>query len=118
QISRSSPELSLTLGGTAAEILRRAFRIGRDLLLIHKFDALILGAGAAGLLFAIEASKRGRRVAVLERADRIGKKILISVGGRFNFATHHGRPKNYTPAIEHSANAASALSTPADFIVL
>jgi len=48
---------------------------------MHKFDVLVLGAGAAGLLCAIEAGKRGRRVAVLERADRIGKKILISGGG-------------------------------------
>ncbi|MGD0908595.1 MAG: FAD-dependent oxidoreductase, partial [Candidatus Acidiferrales bacterium] len=42
----------------------------------HKFDAVILGAGAAGLMCAIEAGKRGRRVAVLERADGPGKKIL------------------------------------------
>src|SRR4029077_20811733 len=101
QISRSSPELSLTLGGTAAEILRRAFRIGRDLLLIHKFEALILGAGAAGLLCAIEASKRGRRVAVLERAERIGKKILISGGGRCNFTNLHCRPENFISANPH-----------------
>ena len=44
---------------------------------MRKFDALVLGGGAAGLLCAIEAGKRGRRVAVLEHADRIGKKILI-----------------------------------------
>ena len=46
----------------------------------QSFDALILGGGAAGLMCAIEAGKRGRRVAVLERADRPGKKILISGG--------------------------------------
>ena len=51
----------------------------------HNFDAIILGAGAAGLMCAIEAGKRGRRVAVLEHADRPGKKILISGGGRCNF---------------------------------
>lgn len=48
----------------------------------HKFDALILGAGAAGLMCAVEAGKRGRRVAVIEHADRPGKKILISGGGQ------------------------------------
>ena len=46
----------------------------------HSFDALILGGGAAGLMCAIEAGKRGRLVAVLDHADRLGKKILISGG--------------------------------------
>ena len=49
------------------------------------FDVIVLGGGAAGLMCAIEAGKRGRRVAVLEHADRVGKKILISGGGRCNF---------------------------------
>ena len=48
----------------------------------QSFDALILGGGAAGLMCAIEAGKRGRRVAILEHADRLGKKILISGGGQ------------------------------------
>ena len=52
--------------------------------LSQKYDALILGAGAAGLMCAMEAGKRGRRVAVLELAERPGKKILISGGGRCN----------------------------------
>jgi len=86
--------------------------------LIHKFDALILGAGAAGLLCAIEAGKRGRRVAVLERADRIGKKILISGGGRCNFTNLHCRPENFISANEHFARSALARYTPADFIAL
>ena len=51
----------------------------------QSFDVLILGGGAAGLMAAIEAGRRGRRVAVLERAERPGKKILISGGGRCNF---------------------------------
>ena len=85
---------------------------------MHKFDALILGAGAAGLLCAIEAGKRGRRVAVLERADRIGKKILISGGGRCNFTNLHCRPENFFSANEHFAKSALARYTPADFTAL
>ncbi len=86
--------------------------------LTHKFDALILGAGAAGLFCASEAGKRGRRVAVLERADRIGKKILISGGGRCNFTNIHCRPENFISANEHFAKSALARYTPADFIAL
>src|SRR5256712_13060268 len=83
-----------------------------------KFDALVLGAGAAGLLCAIEAGKRGRRVAVLEHADRIGKKILISGGGRCNFSNIHCQPENFISANEHFAKSALARYTPADFIAL
>jgi predicted Rossmann fold flavoprotein len=86
--------------------------------LIHRFDALILGAGAAGLLCAIEAGKRGRRVAVLEHAERIGKKILISGGGRCNFTNLHCRPENFISANEHFAKSALSRYTPADFIAL
>ena len=86
--------------------------------MIHKFDALILGAGAAGLLCAVEAGKRGRRVAVLERADSIGKKILISGGGRCNFTNIHCQPDNFISANEHFAKSALTRYTPADFIAL
>jgi len=86
--------------------------------LIHKFDALILGAGAAGLLCAVEAGKRGRRVAVLERADGIGKKILISGGGRCNFTNIHCQLDNFISANEHFAKSALTRYTPADFIAL
>jgi predicted Rossmann fold flavoprotein len=86
--------------------------------LIHQFDALILGGGAAGLFCAMEAGKRGRRVAVLEHADRIGKKILISGGGRCNFTNLHCRPENFISANEHFAKSALARYTPADFIAL
>jgi len=84
----------------------------------HTFDAVILGAGAAGLLCAIEAGKRGRRVAVLEHADRIGKKILISGGGRCNFTNIHCTPENFLSANAHFAKSALARYTPADFIAL
>jgi predicted Rossmann fold flavoprotein len=85
---------------------------------IHKFDALILGAGAAGLMCAIEAGKRGRHVAVLERAERIGKKILISGGGRCNFTNLHCDPENFLSANPHFAKSALARYTPEDFIAL
>jgi|ERR1700719_3161308 len=85
---------------------------------MRKFDALVLGGGAAGLLCAIEAGKRGRRVAVLEHADRVGKKILISGGGRCNFTNIHCQPDNFISANEHFAKSALARYTPADFIAL
>jgi len=86
--------------------------------LIHKFDALILGGGAAGLMCAIEAGRRGRRVAVLERADRLGKKILISGGGRCNFTNLHCSAENFISANPHFAKSALARYTPEDFIAL
>jgi predicted Rossmann fold flavoprotein len=85
---------------------------------MRQFDGLVLGGGAAGLLCAIEAGKRGRRVAVLEHADRIGKKILISGGGRCNFTNIHCQPENFISANEHFAKSALARYTPADFIAL
>ncbi len=84
----------------------------------HPYDVLIIGAGAAGLLCAIEAAKRGRRVAVLEHADRIGKKILISGGGRCNFTNLHSQPQNFLSANPHFAKSALARYSPADFIAL
>jgi len=56
---------------------------------------VILGAGAAGLMCAIEAGRRGLRVALLERAEKAGKKILISGGGRCNFTNLHCGPENF-----------------------
>jgi predicted Rossmann fold flavoprotein len=84
--------------------------------MVRKFDAVVLGAGAAGLLCAIEAGKRGRRVAVLERSERAGKKILISGGGRCNFTNLYCQPKNFISANPHFAKSALARYTPADFI--
>ena len=86
--------------------------------MIPSFDALILGGGAAGLMCAMEAGKRGRRVAILEHADRLGKKILISGGGRCNFTNIHCRPENFLSANPHFAKSALARYTPADFIAL
>jgi predicted Rossmann fold flavoprotein len=86
--------------------------------MIRQFDALILGGGAAGLMCALEAGKRGRRVAVIERAERAGKKILISGGGRCNFTNIHCAPENFISANPHFAKSALARYTPSDFIAL
>src|ERR1700716_1710164 len=67
---------------------------------------------------AIEAGKRGRRVAVLERSDRLGKKILISGGGRCNFTNLHCQPENFISTNPHFAKSALARYAPADFIAL
>src|SRR3954463_15884610 len=83
-----------------------------------EFDVIILGAGAAGLMCALEAGKRGRRIAVLERAERVGKKILISGGGRCNFTNIHCRAENFLSANAHFAKSALARYTPADFLAL
>jgi predicted Rossmann fold flavoprotein len=84
----------------------------------HSFDVLIVGGGAAGLMCAIEAGKRGRRVAVLEHADRLGKKILISGGGRCNFTNLYCGPQNFLSSNPHFAKSALARYTPSDFIAL
>ena len=84
----------------------------------HRFDVLILGGGAAGLMAAIEAGRRGRQVAVIERAERAGKKILISGGGRCNFTNLNTQPDNFLSVNPHFAKSALARYTPADFIRL
>jgi hypothetical protein len=86
--------------------------------LSRHFDVLVLGAGAAGLFCAAEAGKRGRRVVVLERSEKPGKKILISGGGRCNFTNIYCTPKNFLSANPHFAKSALARYTPADFIEL
>ena len=84
----------------------------------HEYDAIILGAGAAGLMCAIEAGKRGRRCAVLDLAERPGKKILISGGGRCNFTNIHCRPENFLSGNPHFAKSALARYTAQDFLAL
>ena len=84
----------------------------------RKYDVIILGAGAAGLMCATEAGKRGRRVLVLERGDRLGRKILISGGGRCNFTNLHTNSENFLSANRHFAKSALARYTPADFVRL
>ena len=82
------------------------------------YDAIILGGGAAGLMCAAEAGKRGRRVLVLERAEAPGKKILISGGGRCNFTNLYTAPDRYLSANPHFAKSALSRYTAQDFIDL
>lgn len=83
------------------------------------YDVIVIGGGAAGLMCAIEAGKRGRRVVVIEHAERLGKKILISGGGRCNFTNVGATAANYiTSGSPHFCKSALARFTSADFIAL
>ena len=84
----------------------------------QRTDVLILGGGAAGLMCAFEAGRRGRSVIVLDHADRIGKKILISGGGRCNFTNLHTRAENFLSENSHFAKSTLARFTPADMVAL
>ncbi len=86
--------------------------------LAEQFDVVIIGAGAAGMMAAIEAGKRGRRVAVLDHAKAPGEKIRISGGGRCNFTNIHASPKNFLSVNPHFCKSALARYTPHDFIAL
>src|SRR4051812_14667352 len=81
-------------------------------------DVIIIGAGAAGLMCAIEAGKRGRKVLVLEHNERIGKKILISGGGRCNFTNLHTKADNYLSTHPDFCKSALSRYTPRHFIDL
>ena len=81
-------------------------------------DAIVLGAGAAGLMCAAVAGQRGRRVLVLDHADAPGKRILISGGGRCNFTNVATVPERFLSANPHYARSALSRYTPADFIAL
>ncbi|MBV1917082.1 MAG: NAD(P)/FAD-dependent oxidoreductase, partial [Sphingomonadaceae bacterium] len=82
------------------------------------FDAIILGAGAAGLMCAAQAGLRGRRCLVIERAEKPGKKILISGGGRCNFTNIHTAADRYLSANPHFAKSALSRYAPHDFLAL
>ena len=82
------------------------------------YDAIILGGGAAGLMCAAEAGKRGRRVVVLESADRPGNKILISGGGRCNFTNLDVAPDRYISVNPHFAKSALSRFTAQDFLAM
>ena len=81
-------------------------------------DVIVIGGGAAGLMCALTAGRRGRRVLVLEHANRCGKKILMSGGGRCNFTNTGTTPANFLSANPHFCKSALARYTPADFIGL
>ena len=81
-----------------------------------EWDVIVIGAGAAGLMCAISAGARGRRVLVLDHANKVGKKILMSGGGRCNFTNTGTTPAQYLSANPHFCKSALARYTPADFI--
>jgi predicted Rossmann fold flavoprotein len=82
------------------------------------FDALVIGGGAAGLMCALTAGQRGRRVLVVEHANRVGKKILMSGGGRCNFTNTGTTPANFLSTNPHFCKSALARYTPFDFIAM
>ena len=81
-------------------------------------DVIIIGAGAAGLMCAIEAGKRGRSVLLLDHSDKIGKKIRISGGGRCNFTNRNANSSNFISQNPHFCKSALARYSPTDFISL
>ncbi|HEX6183928.1 MAG TPA: NAD(P)/FAD-dependent oxidoreductase [Pyrinomonadaceae bacterium] len=83
-----------------------------------RVDVIVIGGGAAGLMCAFEAGRRGRRVVVLEHNERVGRKIEISGGGRCNFTNVETAPGNFISRNPHFAKSALARYTPADFVAL
>jgi predicted Rossmann fold flavoprotein len=84
----------------------------------QSFDVVVLGAGAAGMMCAAQAGRRGRRVLLLEHGDRVGRKILISGGGRCNFTNTGTKAEKFLSENPHFAKSALAGYTPKDFIAL
>ena len=82
------------------------------------FDAIIIGAGAAGMMCAITAGQRGKRVLLLDRAERAGAKILISGGGRCNFTNLEVTPERFLSANPHFCKSALSRHTQHDFIAM
>ncbi len=85
---------------------------------MEKVDVIIIGAGAAGLMCGIEAGKRQRKVLVLDHANKAGKKILMSGGGRCNFTNYHVNPSHFISHNPHFCKSALSRYTPYDFIEL
>lgn len=106
---RCSEEGAFVAGGRNKEILEMS---------PTEYDVIIIGAGAAGLMCAVEAGKRGRSVLVLEHNQNIGKKILISGGGRCNFTNLSITAANFLSRNPHFCKSALARYTPGDFIAL
>ena len=83
---------------------------------MDQFDVVVIGAGAAGMMCAIEAGKRGRRVVVIDHATAPGEKIRISGGGRCNFTNINAAPANFLSANPHFAISALRRYTAKDFV--
>jgi hypothetical protein len=84
----------------------------------EQYDVVVLGGGAAGLMCALTAGQRGRRVLVLEKANRVGKKILMSGGGRCNFTNRVVEPDNFICNNPHFCKSALSRYTQWDFIAM
>jgi predicted Rossmann fold flavoprotein len=84
----------------------------------HDCDVIVIGAGAAGMMCALTAGRRGRRVLLLDHADEPGKKIVISGGGRCNFTNLGTQPENFISGNPHFVKSALARYTPQDFLAL
>jgi predicted Rossmann fold flavoprotein len=84
----------------------------------QSFDVVVVGAGATGLMCALRAGQRGRKVLLLEHAEKVGKKILISGGGRCNFTNTEARPEAFLSNNPHFCKSALARYTQHDFIAL
>jgi predicted Rossmann fold flavoprotein len=85
---------------------------------MQHWDVIVIGAGAAGLMCAIEAGKRGRKVLVLDNGKRVGRKILMSGGGRCNFTNIYAGPENFLSQNKHFCKSALSRYTQWDFIAL
>ncbi|NLS18043.1 NAD(P)/FAD-dependent oxidoreductase [Rhizobium sp. P40RR-XXII] len=86
--------------------------------MVDRYDVIVLGAGAAGMMCAIRAGQRGRSVVVLDQAAAPGEKIRISGGGRCNFTNINAGPRNFLSANPHFAKSALARFTPRDFLAM
>ncbi|MDP1775512.1 MAG: FAD-dependent oxidoreductase, partial [Moraxellaceae bacterium] len=82
------------------------------------YDVIIIGGGASGLMCALTAGQRGRKVLVLDSSNKIGKKILMSGGGRCNFTNLSVEPENFLSANPHFCISALSRYTQWDFIAL
>jgi predicted Rossmann fold flavoprotein len=85
---------------------------------MHKFDVIVVGAGGAGMMCAMQAGARGRKVCLIDHSPKVGRKILISGGGRCNFTNVHASPENYVSKNPHFCKSALSRYTPENFIAL
>jgi predicted Rossmann fold flavoprotein len=103
---------------TATDFKTRVALILTAMSITEQFDVIIIGAGAAGLICAMTAGQRGRQVLLLEHADRVGKKILISGGGRCNFTNLRVEAEHFVSGNPHFCKSALSRFGPQDFIAL
>lgn len=96
----------------------KALAIQRELSEMQSFDVVVIGAGAAGMMCAVEAGKRGRSVLIIDHAAAPGEKIRISGGGRCNFTNIHASPKNFLSQNPHFCISALSRYTQRNFIAL